>query len=151
MKVNRELFAPCGLYCGACGIRYANKHSDEKLRGKLAEFYGMKVDSLKCDGCLSNNRMAFCQSCKIRDCVNARKISGCHVCSEFPCDNIKNFPFKVAIPYMMRATSYRKGKTDEQWVKWEQENWKCKACGTPIFRGARRCPKCKSEITPVTE
>ena len=51
MKVNRDQLAPCGLYCGVCGIYYADKHHDERLKAKLGEFYGFKPEMLKCDGC----------------------------------------------------------------------------------------------------
>ena len=149
MKVNPDLLAPCGLYCGACGIYFADKHNNEKLKQKLGAFYGMKPESLKCDGCMSDNRIVFCQSCKIRGCTTAKGISGCHQCSEFPCDNIKNFPFKVAIPFMLRSTSFRKGKNDAEWVKWEEKNWKCNACEAPTFRGAKRCHECGNELPSI--
>ena len=31
---NRNLMAPCGLYCGACGIYIATTGQPHKLRGK---------------------------------------------------------------------------------------------------------------------
>jgi hypothetical protein len=151
MKVNQNLLAPCGLYCGVCGIYFADKHNNEKLKQRLAEIYGMKPESLKCDGCLSDNRIVFCEACKIRNCVSDKRISGCHQCSQFPCDNIKKYPFKVAIPFMLRSTSFRKGKTNAEWVKWEEQNWKCKTCGAPAFRGARRCHECGNELLLTIE
>jgi hypothetical protein len=151
MDVNHDLLAPCGLHCGVCGIFYADTHNNEKLRQKLADFYGFKPESLKCNGCLSQRRIAFCDSCEIRDCVRNKKISGCHQCSEFPCTRITEYPFKVAVQYMLKSTSERKGRTDAEWVKWNEEFFKCKACGAPAFRGARRCLKCKSEIPSITK
>jgi hypothetical protein len=149
MKVNKDLLAPCGLYCGVCSIYYADKHNDERLKVKLSGIYGFKPESLKCDGCLSNRKTAFCESCKIRSCVTTKGISGCHQCSDFPCTNIMNFPFKNATQFMLKSTNYRKGKTDAQWAKWETDNWTCKVCGAPTFRGARRCPKCKSDLPSI--
>jgi hypothetical protein len=151
MSVNPDLLAPCGLYCGACSIRYADHHDDEKLKEKLASLYGLKTESIKCNGCMSNKRISFCQSCGIRSCVQGKKISGCHQCRQFPCSNITNFPFKHAVQFMLQSTSYRKGKTDAQWAKWEEDNWKCRSCGAPTFRGARRCPKCKTDLVLVLE
>ncbi len=150
MSVINELLAPCGLYCGVCGIFYADRNDDEKLKERLANFYGFRPESLKCSGCLSQRRLAFCDSCKIRDCVDGKKISGCHQCVKFPCTRIKEYPFKVAVQYMLKSTSERKGKTDAEWVKWNEEFFKCKVCGAPAFRGARRCPKCRGEIPSLT-
>ena len=56
MKVNPELLAPCGLYCGVCSIYRADKQKNEKLKQKLAKAYWCKLEEIECDGCLSKNR-----------------------------------------------------------------------------------------------
>ena len=151
MSVNRDLLAPCGLYCGVCGIYYAYKHGDERLKQKLAKAYWTEPELIKCEGCLSDNRFFYCDSCNIRDCVLSKGFSGCHQCSDFPCDKITNFPYELAAKYMMKSTPARRERTDEEWVKWEENNWMCKNCGALAFRGARRCLECKSEIPPILD
>lgn len=146
MKINPKLLAPCGLYCGVCGIFYADKHHDEPLKQKLAKAYWCKPEQIECDGCLSEKKYFFCQSCKIRNCVMEKGITGCHQCSDFPCDNIANYPFALAKQYMLKSIPARKERTDEEWVQWEETNWTCNACGARVFRGAKRCVKCKAEL-----
>lgn len=151
MSVNPNLLAPCGLYCGVCGIHYADKHEDEVLKQKLAKSYGVEPESIKCDGCLSDNKFAFCKLCPIRDCVITKEISGCHECSDWPCDKVTNFPFELAKKFMLKSIPARRERTDEEWVRWEENNWICKNCGALAFRGARRCRNCKNEIISLLD
>jgi hypothetical protein len=146
MTVNPNLLAPCGLYCGVCGIYYADQKKDENLKQKLAKAYWCKPEQIQCDGCLSDNKYLFCQSCKIRECVAAKGIKGCHECSEFPCSNIQNFPFELAKRFMLKSVPARKEGSDSEWVAWEEHNWTCTECGTLVFRGAKRCPNCNTAL-----
>ncbi len=149
MSVNPNLLAPCGLYCGVCGIFYADKHNDEVLKQKLAKAYWSKPEQIKCDGCLSDNKYIFCEKCQIRSCVMVKNVAGCHECSDFPCDKIMNYPFPVAKDFMCKSIPARKDRTDAEWVAWEVSNWTCKKCGVLAFRGAKRCPQCKTEIPSI--
>ena len=53
--INQELVAPCGLYCGVCGIYYATESGDQTLKEKLAKAYGDTPDKINCRGCLSDS------------------------------------------------------------------------------------------------
>jgi len=151
MSVNKNLLAPCGLYCGVCSIYYADKQNDEKMKEKLAKVYFNTPEQIKCDGCLSDNKYIYCQSCSIRRCVVKKELSGCHECAEFPCRKITKFPFELAKEFMMKSIPARKERNDEEWVTWEENNWTCKACGTLAFRGAKRCPNCKTEMPSMLD
>ena len=59
IKVDAELVAYCGLYCGAC-------------RSCLAG---------KCNGCHENSKATWC---KVRSCCMERQIKSCAECAEFP-------------------------------------------------------------------
>ena len=56
IEVNKDLFAYCGLYCGAC-------------RQYLAK---------KCVGCMNNEKATWC---KIRTCCKEKQISNCAGCA----------------------------------------------------------------------
>ncbi|MHA1231532.1 MAG: DUF3795 domain-containing protein [Candidatus Helarchaeota archaeon] len=145
--VNKKLLAPCGLYCGVCGIYYADKNNDDELKKKLAKAYWTKPEQIKCEGCLSENKFYFCETCEIRKCVFGKGLNGCHECNDFPCKKIKNYPYKLATEYMLKSTLKRKDLNDDaKWIEWEENNWRCNNCGTVNFRGARRCRQCKNEI-----
>jgi len=68
-KMNTELLAPCGLYCGVCGVYMASRDNNQKLKDKLANAYGVTPEQIACKGCLSNEKFVYCQTCGIRSCV----------------------------------------------------------------------------------
>ncbi|MGE4403371.1 MAG: DUF3795 domain-containing protein [Desulfobulbus sp.] len=74
IKVNAELVAYCGLYCGACR---------SYLKGK-------------CKGCHENSKAGWC---KVRSCCTEKQIMTCAECAEFPgpqtCKKFNNFISKL--------------------------------------------------------
>jgi hypothetical protein len=62
MGINPNLLAPCGLYCGVCGVYYATRDKNEKLMELLVSFYqdripnleNISTEDLQCEGCLSD-------------------------------------------------------------------------------------------------
>jgi hypothetical protein len=83
--MNTELLAPCGLYCGVCGVYMASRDNNQKLKDKLANAYGVTPEQIVCKGCLSNEKFVYCEKCGIRMCVMEKNYEGCHQCKEFPC------------------------------------------------------------------
>jgi hypothetical protein len=145
-KMNRELLAPCGLYCGVCGVYMASRNNNQKLKDKLAVAYGVTPEQVACKGCLSNEKFVFCQSCGIRNCVMEKKYEGCHECEEFPCKLIDDFPVPVGKKVILRSVPARKKLGTEKWVVEEGNRYRCSHCGAPQFRGARRCGNCKESV-----
>ena len=93
---NREkLAAPCGLYCGVCGMYIAHRDDNQKFKERLATVYGVSADDIKCEGCLSDELFVYCKTCPIRSCIVEKGIEGCHQCNDFPCTLIEDFPFPV--------------------------------------------------------
>ncbi|MFC1822123.1 DUF3795 domain-containing protein [Thermodesulfobacteriota bacterium] len=39
MEINPNFLAPCGLYCGVCGVYYATRDKNLKFLEKLFAFY----------------------------------------------------------------------------------------------------------------
>ncbi|MBF0225909.1 MAG: DUF3795 domain-containing protein [Desulfobacterales bacterium] len=66
--------APCGLYCGVCGIYIANRDGNEKFKKIMGNLYGTKPEDTTCHGCMQNDLSKklyiYCQGCEIRKCVN---------------------------------------------------------------------------------
>ena len=58
--INQELLAPCGLYCGVCGIYCASESGDEALKEKMAKAYGDTPDKISCKGCRSASPYWYC-------------------------------------------------------------------------------------------
>ena len=155
---DRRLMAPCGLYCGTCGVYISHRDDNAKFRGKLAALYGSEPEQTRCLGCWQPDPpellYGFCQQCPIRDCVRDRGYYSCHQCNEFPCQYVENFPLPVGRRVMKRAIPSWRAKVaelgDEEgsvaWARSECERYHCPHCGEPLFRGAITCRACKAEV-----
>ena len=140
--MNDQWLAPCGLYCGVCGIRIASEENNTSLKQKLSKAYNLPVEEIHCEGCFSEDVFIFCRTCAIKSCAISKKLTGCHECGDFPCEYIEKFPVVKAAQVMKRAIPQRKKLGDEQWATEETQRYHCPLCGYPSFRGARRCPQC---------
>lgn len=160
---DKRLMAPCGLYCGTCGVYIAHRDGNEKFRKVLAAAYGSKPEETACKGCMQQDPpdclFSFCRTCKIRVCVLEKEYYSCHQCTDFPCDLIEVFPIPVGRRVMTRAIpSWRElvaEHGDEQgsveWARSECERYHCADCGHPLFRGAIRCRGCGREVADVLD
>jgi len=154
---NKELMAPCGLYCGVCGVYIATRENNNKFKEVLGNLYGTTPEATECLGCMQSkpykNLYEFCKICNIRDCVNKKGFYSCHQCDDWPCEKIENFGFKIGVKVMKRAIpKWRKEVAingDVQgsinWARSECEMYHCNYCGEPLFRGAQKCRSCKND------
>lgn len=154
MDINKNFLAPCGLYCGVCGVYYATRDKNENFMERLAGFYrgsvpdgdNLSTDDLECEGCLSDNTSIFCKVCNIKDCTRSKGYEGCHECDDFPCQYIDEFPIPVGKKVIQRVIPYWREHGTEKWVSDEEARYICPECGHMLFRGAKRCNKCKTEV-----
>jgi hypothetical protein len=157
---NWDLMAPCGLYCGACGVYIATRDDNAKFREVMGNLYGTKPEETACLGCMQSDppkkMYGYCASCAIRDCVKSRGLYSCHQCGDWPCNRIEDFPFatgrnvmKRAIPeWRKQVAAHGDAEGSVEWARSECERYHCPSCGSPLFRGAQKCRTCK---TPVAE
>jgi len=157
MKVNPDLVAPCGLYCGVCAVYMAHRDNNQKFKERLLQVYQGKVpgkgklpnaetlgvEDIRCRGCLSDDRFIHCQQCDIRDCTQEKAYTGCHQCDEFPCHRIADFPMSVGKKVILRAIPHWREVGTEQWIQDEEARYVCPECGHQVFRGVTRCNQCK--------
>ncbi len=154
MTVNEAFLAPCGLYCGVCGVYYATRDNNDRFLERLLNFYQstisgidhLTIEDLKCLGCLSDQVSFFCRVCAIKDCTREKEIAGCHQCGAFPCTHVENFPVPVGKKVILRAIPYWREHGKEKWVADEERRYLCPSCGHQVFRGAKRCNKCKQAV-----
>ena len=154
MEINPGFLAPCGLYCGVCGVYYATRDQNEKFLQKLLNAYQsgipqldkLTTEDLKCDGCMSDRVSVFCRVCAIKSCTKEKGYTGCHECTDFPCSHVESFPMPVGKKVIMRAIPYWREHGTEKWVRDEEARYLCPGCGHHLFRGAKRCNKCKLPV-----
>jgi hypothetical protein len=155
---NRDLMAPCGLYCGVCGVYIATRDNNEKFKTVMANLYGTRPEETECLGCMQpdppQKLYGYCRSCPIRDCIRTRGFYSCHQCPEWPCPLIENFGLATGRRVMKRTIPVWRAKVAElgdekgsiAWAGAECERYHCPSCGKPLFRGAQRCRSCKEAV-----
>ncbi len=155
---NKDLMAPCGLYCGTCGVYIATRDGNPKFKAILGNLYGTKPEETECLGCMqadpASKLYTYCRACRIRDCVKSRGFYSCHQCGDWPCDMIRDFPVATGRRVMQRAIPEWRICVDAQgddqgseaWARSECERYHCSNCGEPLFRGAQRCRSCKAVV-----
>jgi len=148
MQTRQELLAPCGLYCGVCSILMAYRDKNEKFKDRLSTVYDCSPDEIVCEGCLSEVRFRYCETCSIRVCAMEKGYEGCHQCDQFPCSMIENFPMPLGKKVILRAIPAWRELGTEKWIQEEEKRYRCPHCGYELFRGARRCRSCKETVDP---
>ncbi|RJR19658.1 MAG: DUF3795 domain-containing protein [Desulfobacteraceae bacterium] len=155
---NKDLMAPCGLYCGTCGVYISTRDGNEKFKAKLAKLYGSKPEDTECLGCMQpdppKRLYGFCSVCAIRSCVRGKGHYSCHQCKDWPCGLIDNFFFATGRRVMKRAIPMWRQKVAElgddkgsiEWARSECQRYHCPFCGEPLFRGAQRCRACNEDV-----
>ena len=144
-KMN-SLAAPCGQYCGVCGVYIAHRDSNIKFKEVLTKAYNVDVEDIKCGGCLSDELFIYCSKCSIRSCAAEKNVTGCHQCDDFPCKHIDDFAFPVGRKVILRSIPARRELGDRRWMEEEEKRYHCPNCGNKLFRGARKCRNCKEPV-----
>ena len=146
MESTRELAAPCGLYCGVCGVYVAHKDDNLKFKERLTTVYNLGVEDIRCKGCLSDEPFVYCRTCSIRECVLGKGLEGCHQCDEFPCKSIDDFPLPVGKKVILRAIPTWRELGTERWMEEEERRYHCPHCSYKLFRGAKKCRSCGQPV-----
>lgn len=114
--MKKSPYGPCGLYCGACG-------------------------ATDCDGCLSDRIDDWVKQCLFRRCTREKNIDFCCFCSDYPCQELKDF-MNDKWPHhwtMEPNLEYIKKHGVEQWLLVQRKEWSCKSCGAEINWYQKMC------------
>jgi len=136
----KNLAAPCGVYCGAC-------RSYLVLKKDLLEEKGYKGG---CNGCRIRNKK--CSYIK-RDCALIRKneIEFCFECDTFPCSNLKRLDDMYSKRYGVSQIQNLKRLQKvgfEQWIQEKEKLYRCPECGGEICVHDAKCYDCGNKLNP---
>ena len=123
-KFTPELIAPCGMNCGICQAYLREKN--------------------KCPGCRGLDKNKPRSHCKIKTCIKLDS-KFCYACKDFPCDKLNHLDKRYRTKYDMSMIENLKFiQTDgiKQFLKHEEERWKCSNCGGVICVHNKTCITC---------
>ena len=61
----------CGILCSECEYR----------------------EEMDCKGCIAISKPFWGDTCPVKDCCEGKKYEHCGICSDFPCDLLKQFSY----------------------------------------------------------
>jgi hypothetical protein len=142
---DKKLAAVCGLYCEACTLFIATKEDPARLKG-LAERFKISEEAMKCYGCRSDKRGPYCEICKMFDCAAERGIDFCIECTEYPCNDLKQFQSERPHRIELWDDLGRIGEIGyKNWLQEINENYTCPQCRSINSAYDLRCRKCGEE------
>ena len=132
--MKEELVAPCGMNCAVCSGYLASKN-DVKSKGV---------------------RMPYCAGCRPRDkkCAFLKKrcnlllnnkVRFCYECEDFPCKDLERIDTRYRNNYrmsMIENLNFIKNRTLSEFLKKEDEKWRCPQCGGAICCHNGLCFSC---------
>ncbi|MEI6578811.1 MAG: DUF3795 domain-containing protein [Eubacteriales bacterium] len=132
--MEENLIAPCGMNCGLC-VSYLAMKNDLKKKGFCKKY---------CPGCLprGKNCTYMQDSC---DKVGKGLVRYCFECGDFPCRRLKVLDKRYRGKYhmsMIENLVFIKEQGMETFLKKEDTNWRCPACGGTICCHNGLCFNC---------
>ena len=130
-KLNAKLIAPCGMNCGICVSFFGYT-----LNGRMRKH--------PCKGCRTrNHKCAFLK--KQCDKLATKQIEYCFECLDFPCEKLTMLDKRYRDKYGMSTIEnlkYIQTRGIKQFLKNEQEKWKCPTCNGLICVHTKKCYAC---------
>ena len=131
------LIAPCGMNCALCSAFLARKY-ELKKRGIMRSY---------CAGCRPQERnCAFMKKSCER--LGNGLVQYCYECTEYPCRRLKHLDKRYRTNYhmsMIENLDSIREQGMEQFLKREEEKWRCSECSGTISCHGGLCFKCGVE------
>jgi hypothetical protein len=132
-KFTPELVAPCGMNCGICKAYLAYSRGISKKKGKV----------IHCPGCLPRQKNCVIKrGCKM---LKKNEIEFCFECKDMPCENLDRLDRRYRKRYDMSMVENLKEIRDQginEFLKTQEEKYKCPKCGDVISVHDRKCYVC---------
>jgi len=140
MMSEKNLAAPCGIYCGACRSYLIQKKQLFKEKNRKGGCLGCRIRDKNC---------SFIK----RDCSKIRKneFEFCNECENFPCPNLERIDNIYVTRYNVSPIKNLKRLQQvgfESWLKEKEKLYKCLGCGGEICVHDAECYDCGIKINP---
>jgi hypothetical protein len=135
MEMKEELIAVCGMNCRVCVGYFGYTMSGEKRKHT-------------CPGCrISGKNCTFVK----KRCLKTlkRKVKYCFECGDFPCEILEKLDKNYREKYNMSTIdnlNFIKEKGIEEFLKSQEEKYRCDQCGGVICVHTNRCYECGNLI-----
>jgi hypothetical protein len=135
--MKKELVAPCGMNCAVCSSYLARQY-DLKKQGIMRSY---------CAGCRPRGKnCAFMKKACAK--LGEGLVKYCYECAEYPCRRLKHLDKRYRTNYrmsMIENLEYIKEHSMEEFLKKEEEKWRCLECGGTICCHNGLCFECGLE------
>lgn len=124
---DKSMVAPCGMTCTYCYVHHKLKKP--------------------CLGCRQSdsNKPNSCRHCKIKACVEEKRLQFCYECKEYPCPLIKRLDKSYRTRYQESLIQNMKEIEEigiESFLEKEKVRLKCRFCDGHINVHDKHCYKC---------
>jgi len=140
---SKELVAPCGMNCAICSGYLALKH-EMKTKGIRMPY---------CKGCRPRGKICAFLKKKCELLLN-NKVRFCYECKNFPCDKLLHLDKRYRTYFRMSMVENLKTIKEEgiqEFLKMEEEKWKCPECGGVICCHNGICFSCSLDKLKAKE
>lgn len=135
-EMQDELIAPCGMNCRLC--------------------VAFQREIRHCAGCRPGSNRLSCKNCRIKNCDGMKEsaLGFCYNCEEYPCKRLIKLDTRYKEKYHMSEIGnleYIKEHGMEEFLRYEEERWACKNCGSVLSVHRDVCPSCRAPYQADTE
>lgn len=126
-EIASAMLAPCGMNCMVC---YKHCHVNNPCAGCFQE---------------DNGKPAHCRACKIKDCIQAKKLSYCYECPVYPCARLRYLEKSYRTRYdvsLLENSAFVKEHGLEAFMQRQKERYTCPVCGGIISLHDTVCSEC---------
>ncbi|MFX1323771.1 MAG: DUF3795 domain-containing protein [Promethearchaeota archaeon] len=144
MNYDKTHAAICGLYCPACTVFIASQEDPVRLKF-LADLSGVTPEEMRCNGCRSDKRIPYCDTCKLYPCAQEKGIDFCGECSDYPRNDLKEF--QSLAPHRLELWEAQEEiveKGYEVWMGDMKNHYSCSKCGVINSAYDIQCRSCGS-------
>jgi len=132
--VKEELIAPCGMNCAVCSAYLALRNDVKSKEVRMPYCAGCRPRDKKC---------AFLKKrCNL---LLNNKVRFCYECEDFPCKYLERIDARYRNNYrisLIGNLNFIKNGTLSEFLKKEDEKWKCPQCGGVICCHNGLCFSC---------